>query len=360
MLPDEFDRIFAPEHIEPQLFAYTTKVTDTYRWELEVRRDGLFYKDISGEFHGAKNEVTAQSFGDFWCYGPLLPVPQRSVREKLLALIRRALPDDAALAHFPLFDYPSTNGTLHWSTGDYHASEFVIVRDHGVEYGRENFHDGLVFLSFVSFEHCLTRPAEARRVLGAGIWREIVALLPAEPYAFADPEADAAAAAAADRDNAGPTLPELFNQLSDPATAAAAERQLIERAATASARDRHDMAHRLWREVRSEQGVEILLGLLDEEMDTDYWQSIVFNGLFDRRESPTARTFVLDALRGDNELYLKKAIGVVGMWGVYGEPGLGDRTLLTQLYWGARDTPEFRSALETVIGLVEKNGRLRD
>jgi hypothetical protein len=151
-----------PHRIPEQHFAYTTKVTNTYQWELTINSNGLFYKDVSGEYTPQPGTVTEQLLSNFWFYGPLLPIPDLQVRKQLAAAIRNAFlqgGSPASYKHFSLFDYPvQPVSPLHWTFGDYRASDFINVRDYGIETGAANWHDGLVWLHYTSFEHFLTLP----------------------------------------------------------------------------------------------------------------------------------------------------------------------------------------------------------
>lgn len=150
------------ERIEREEFKYFIKITDTYRWILTINAEGLFYKDISGQFSPRPGTVYEQLFSDFWFYGPLMPLPDLQTRKWIIAKIRNAFfqaGSSASYKHFPCFEYPTFPvSPLQWTDGDSEASNFVTVRDFGIEWGRTNFHDGLVYLNFLSFEHFLTVP----------------------------------------------------------------------------------------------------------------------------------------------------------------------------------------------------------
>jgi len=172
----DFQKLFIPGNLEPRIFSYTTRVSNIYQWELEVNAGGLFYKDISGCYSQLKNHVTKQEFSDFWFFGPSMPIPDLETRKWLVDAIREALSDpDRSLArsHFPLFEYPRYANPPMWEDGDYIASNFVLMRDYGLEYGNQNFHDGLVHLDFFPFEYCLTLPEIAREKLGENVWEDI-------------------------------------------------------------------------------------------------------------------------------------------------------------------------------------------
>jgi len=153
----DFWRLIQPERIVERRFKYTTKVVDTYDWSLTLSSKGLVYKDKSKEFC-TSDTVYRQLLSDFWFYGPRMPIPDLSIRQQLVAGIRSAFREDGPVAtrHFPLFEYPNTKHELGWKTGDTKVQDFVYVRNYGIEIGQTNWHDGLVFLDFVSFERFLT------------------------------------------------------------------------------------------------------------------------------------------------------------------------------------------------------------
>ena len=139
-------------------------------------REGLLYRDISGEYSQGRNQVYTQSFSDFWFYGPLLPVPDTDTRKGAIAIIRNAFLQtggDAYNAHFQIFEYPKYANAPQWISGDHETSKFVNIRNYGVDYGAQNFRDGLLSLNYLSFEHCLNRPDFARQCLGEAVRVEI-------------------------------------------------------------------------------------------------------------------------------------------------------------------------------------------
>ena len=135
----DFWQNFHPENISERTYLYPSAAASTHRWELSINALGLFYKDVSGEYDSRPGWVSEQLFSDFWFYGPLQPMPDLKIREKILSIIRDAFsPSDcpAAAAHFELFEYPLlTDSDLSWSEGDYKRTDFVNVRAHGIEVG---------------------------------------------------------------------------------------------------------------------------------------------------------------------------------------------------------------------------------
>lgn len=158
----DFWKQIRPERIEKEEFKYSVKITNTYQWALTINAEGLFYKDISGQFSPRPGTIYEQLFSDFWFYGPLMPLPDLHTRKWIIAKIRNAFiqaGSSASYQHFQCFEYPNFPvSPLQWTDGDEKVSDFVTVRDFGIEWGRSNWHDGLVYLNFLSFEHFLTVP----------------------------------------------------------------------------------------------------------------------------------------------------------------------------------------------------------
>lgn len=158
----DFWKQLRPNRIEQEEFKYSIKITDTYQWSLTINSEGLFYKDISGQFSPRPGTIYEQLFSDFWFYGPIMPLPDLHTRKWIIAKIRNAFiqaGSPASYQHFQFFEYPKFPvSPLQWTDGDDKVSDFVTVRDFGIEWGRTNWHDGLVYLNFLSFEHFLYVP----------------------------------------------------------------------------------------------------------------------------------------------------------------------------------------------------------
>jgi hypothetical protein len=147
--------------IKPQEFHYETKVSKAYRWQLRLDHAGITYIDLDDDY-GQGQQAYHQTLADFWFYGPLYPVPDPVIRKTLINTLRDSLLKagfNLPESHFGILDYPSFAHFAQWADGDHIVSDFVIMRDYGIEWGRQNFHDGLVFLGFLSYEQCLTRPS---------------------------------------------------------------------------------------------------------------------------------------------------------------------------------------------------------
>ncbi len=158
----DFWKHLRSERIESEEFVYSIKIANIYQWTLTINSEGLFYKDVSGQFSPRTGTVYEQLVSDFWFYGPLMPLPDLYTRKWIVAKIRNAFiqaGSPASYQHFQCFEYPQFPvAPLEWTDGDAKVSDFVIVRDFGIEWGRTNWHDGLVYLNFLSFEHFLNVP----------------------------------------------------------------------------------------------------------------------------------------------------------------------------------------------------------
>lgn len=155
----QFWRLLIPGKIQPLKFNYSTIVTDTCLWEISLSDTGIEYRDISGSY-GLPGKIYSQLLVDFWFYGPIMPIPDLAIRRDLLDFIAAGFEFDLhPKNHFRLFDYPVTDAVSVklWEDGDFVVSDFVVLRNYGVEYGRQNFHDGLVWLGYLSFEQLLFR-----------------------------------------------------------------------------------------------------------------------------------------------------------------------------------------------------------
>ena len=169
----DFWKNLMPHTLSEQCYTYTTRVTNTYQWELTINSNGLFYKDLTPEYSQWSGKVHEQLFSDFWFYGPLLPIPDLVIRKQIIAQISTAFlkTDNPILdTHFELFEYPMLHEKLSWEIGEINilVQDFVIVRAYGIESGRSNFRDG-VYLNYTSFERFLTQPNVDKSYLIADI-----------------------------------------------------------------------------------------------------------------------------------------------------------------------------------------------
>jgi hypothetical protein len=187
----DFWKQLKPERIPVEHWKYTTKISDTYHWELTLTPEGVYYKDVSGVYWNPPGRVSEQILSDFWFYGPLLPIPDLKPRQWLTAHIRNAFlqaGSPAFYAHFKLFEYPSLKNPVIWEEGDHKAQDFVCLRQYGIEIGRTTWYDGLVWLNFLSFERFLADPSAYQTYLTPKTREEISRHL--QPALVIKPESD--------------------------------------------------------------------------------------------------------------------------------------------------------------------------
>jgi hypothetical protein len=361
----DFWKNLQPNRIKPQVFTYTTKVTDTYQWELRVNAEGLFFQDISGKY-GLPNQVFPQLLSEFWLYGPRMPLPEPNLRIKVLALIREAFLQVGGAAfqsHFPLLEYPQLVYPKEWTTGDSLAGSFVILRPYGVEYGYQNFRDGLVYLHFLSYEHCVTHPDLARRQLGGEVLAEEVLVEINRLITGPDPQPVMAQPERPKNDRSKQLYMQNGGQIhyihldgfgdeyrATPAEEAAWKQELIEqyrerllvennevtlacllrslhyhnvldaetilikRADNATLRERQAIGLALWNHSKHEKGVEILLGLMAEQEAGSYWWDFVWTTLTRMQSSAMARAWISACLENNEPRFRQKAEEVLKVW----------------------------------------------
>lgn len=172
----DFWKQLVPSRIPEQTWNYTVKIAKTYSWSLTLNQEGLFYRDISG-LYGHAGLVHEQLLSDFWFYGPLLPIPDLDTRKWLVAHLRNAFRQagsPASYAHFDLSEYPpEPEIPMQWVEGDQDRSDFVNLRGFGIEIGHTNWHDGLVYLIYISFERFANQPGAGGTSLTPEIRAEI-------------------------------------------------------------------------------------------------------------------------------------------------------------------------------------------
>lgn len=401
----DFWKLFSPRRIEEQKFSYTTKVTSTYYWELTINSGGLFYKDISPEYGQMPGTVHEQLFSDFWFYGPLMPIPELQVRKLLVANIRNAFVQagsPASYQHFELFEYPMLLDGPRWEDGDYDAKDYGIVRAYGIETGRTNWRDGLVYLSYTSFEHFLAQPdwmgdslppnvlADIEKYLGRRVKKQLISGDSPESYneaskrlfmenggnihnigrdGFMDEYKATAVEEVAWRaeliernterlmeESNETVLESLANTLEYNGVQNVSER-FCEAAKKATPKAQQAIAQVLIKKFDPEIGAEVLIDLLKYEDEESYWRNYVFNMMFRMRDNRTVQEFILQCLRGDNETHFKKAVDVLVFWGMQGDKAFTDMTLLRALNWDAACAadPNFNQSLEKVSGIIFQN-----
>jgi hypothetical protein len=399
----DFWKQLLPQRISEQRFEYATNVVNSYQWELKINELGVFYKDISGEYDSQLGWISEQLFSDFWFYGPLLPIPDLSVRKQLVAAIRNAFAQagsPGSYKHFDLFEYPVQIGShLSWSEDNYNRSDFVTVCAHGIEIGYSTWRDLMPYTWFMSFEHFLHVPPREGTAITPEIRAAIETHLAQKPIqrkveAHTAP-ADNAESKRLFMDNGGDilyihkdgfgdvyhathneeaawrgeliemytrrlseednesALAHLANGLKSNGVKNVGE-LLFEAFKTATPKAKQAIAKILTEQYDAERGAEALISLLEYEAETDYWRNYVFNSFFRMRDNRTVQNFIVENLRGDNEIWFKKSVDVLCMWGIYGDKDLTDREMLLSLNWNdaTANDPYFRETLEKVIKII--------
>ncbi len=328
----DFWKQLRPRRIEERKFEYTVKISGTYRWELTLNHEGLFYKDLTPLYGQQPGQVHEQLFSDFWFCGPLMPIPGLATRKWLVAHIRDAFLQSgspAGYAHFKLFEYPHFVNMPQWEDGDYRAMGYVYLRPYGIEHGRSNWHDGLVYCGFISFERLLADPKGLERTISPEIQAEILEFLPIKTPTAANAEIEIEPNAESKRlfmENGGNLhyigrdgFMDVYR--ATPAEEAAWRQELIEKytrrlgvednetvltgiaetleyngvknladllceaAKTATLKARQSIAQVLVQKFDPEKGAEVMLSLLDLEDEGSYWRNYVFNAFFRMRNS---------------------------------------------------------------------------
>lgn len=418
----DFWKQFLPQRIEAETFAYTVKISNTYKWELNINTEGLFYRDISGLYSPMPGTVYEQLFSDFWFYGPLMPLPDLHTRKWIVAKIRNAFlqaGSSASYQHFGLIEYPQPAiSPREWTGGDADASDYVIIRDYGIETGRTNWRDGLVYSSFLSFEHFLHWPVgEQPAAITPKIRAEIQSLLhqpneeikrPEIPQLVYGRDEHVSAASPPDKDSnieskrlfmdsGGQTHYIHLDGNGDRYRATAAEEAewrkellqkytqriqeetdgvslsliarnmqlngaenvealLLKAAENASPKAKQGLAQALLEVFNSNEGAEILISLLELENQDSYWRDYVFNAFFRARDNQKVQDFLVQCLQGDQELWFKKAVDVLRGWAAFGEKALTDAEMLNALTWEAARSvnPHFQKALDQIILILTR------
>jgi hypothetical protein len=321
----DFWKNFQPAKIPDRTYIYPTSAETANHWELTINRLGLYYKDLSSEYDNRPGWVSEQLFSDFWFYGPLQPIPELKLREKIIASMREGFlnPDcPAAGAHFELFEYPPLkDSNLYWSEGDYKRTDFISVRSNGIETGCSTWRDTQPAISFISFERFLHEPPGPHTIFKPEIRAKIEQFL-GRKSAFK-------------RSNV----------------------EVPEAPKPPTPREKMDLADALLKaNPLAENSAEALLALLEYEAEDSYWRNFVFNYCGKLRGNKRVQNFIVGCLQGDNEVHFKKAVDVLSMWGIYGDKAFQNRALLLQLNWddATANDPNFREALEVVLKKIPK------
>lgn len=405
-----FWKMIRPGRIPELSFSYSVRISASYDWKVELRPGGIWYTDLSG-LYGEPGESRFQLLSDFWFYGPSGPLPDLEIKKNLIAAIRSAFAQVGGPAYdrcFELFEYPDPNtpNMPYWNTGDPLDGSYVIVRNFGVEYGRQNFRDGLVWRDFHSFEHIMSRPDLEGPILTAGILEQLRTFIrmfsnggrsltrivaPATHPILARQErsrqlfmenmgmvhqiyrdgmgSEYHATAAQeeewrlelqekylerigleDNDTVLRSLLKSLKQWGTPGL----EDRLIEAAAQAPAKQRQSIAAVLWELFRSEHAFDLLLVLRDEE-PASYWKNYVTSTFGRMFECSRLRQWVLAGLHSDRENTFSYAADIVRLWALRSENGPVQIDHLIHLSWqekqaGNPETLEVLRELDSILG----------
>ena len=385
--------------IEERKYEYTVKVSNTYRWELTVNSKGLFYKDLTPMYGQMAGQVHEQLFSDFWFYGPLMPLPDLDTRKWVVAQIRNAFLQIGPVSqkHFPLFEYPKLPIDRFWEEGDHKRKDFVNLRYFGIEAGAQNWYDGLMYLSFISFERLMADPHGVERLISSDIRAEILQHLQVreKPPQREGESLEQTRMRQMFMENGGmhhyiyrehgnsyKASPideaiwkrELMDELTQRlktidhysgfhyiATVLRyhgvpnIEALFVEAAKTPNLKARQAIGQVLSEQFNSDAAAEVTISLLEFEDTSDYWRNYVFNALGRMRQNKAVHRFIIQCLQGDNETHFKKAVEVLVLWGMKGDAALMDRELWLSLNWedACANDPAFRRSLNKAIKIIE-------
>ncbi len=325
----EFWNYFNPDLVPVFSRTYFVPSGNNHNWEIQVSQQGLFFKDIKGQY-GFPPKTIEQIFSDYFFFGPPVPIPDVELRIELLkhiqmAFLKPSLP--VSSMHFPLFEYPKLITPQLWESGDWKSGSFVRMGDYGVEFGETNWRDGLTYISFISFEQILQRTDIPDWALSQEILFQIRMHLMDEV----------------------PNLKfrsEVRVQMEKVQIESAKKEVLVD---TNSPGYRQDKALKMWKEDKDEASVDIFLTLL-EETDS-YWTNFVFNQFGRMFESQKVKKFVSECLSGNDEKFYKKAFGVLQLWHIRGNIPWLSREIFMSLEWSKKidDDPVYRFNLERVM-----------
>ncbi|MCB0631018.1 MAG: hypothetical protein R2824_15000 [Saprospiraceae bacterium] len=392
-----FWKQLVPNRIEEQVYEYTVKTRNNYRWKLTVNAEGLFYQDLDAMYGQLKGQVYEQLFSDFWFYGPMMPVPELATRKWIVARIRNAFMQVGPVAyrHFKLFEYPALAQDEFWEESDSSVQFFVNLRQFGIEYGKTTWYDGLVYLNFLSFEHFLVAPEAQKLHLAEETRTAILKHLSRQETKMPDDRDDESHTAEMKRmfmENGGMHhyIYREYGKGYQPAPLEEQQwrRELVDKymeqlrhedresvisyltsvlqyngvqdveellfcnAKEATPKARQAFSKVLDEQFKSDKAVEILVSLLEFAEQDNYWLDYVFNTLFRMRHQPVARAYIRECLEGDDEVYFNKAVEVLQMWAYFGDKALA--ALLPGLNWSdaSADDPSFRETLAKVVRLI--------
>ncbi len=398
LLRYHFWKQLRPIRIEERKYEYSVTVSKTYRWELTVNSEGLFYKDLTPMYSQIPGQIHEQLFSDFWFFGPKMPIPDLKTRQWVVAQIRNSFLQIGPVSqkHFQLFEYPKLPIDRFWEEGDHKSSDFVNLRHFGIEYGCTNWHDGLVYLGFISFERFLADPVVLERIISPDIRAELLEHLSVKDQVPQREEEDPQKAKMkkifmenggmhhhihrehGDSYSASPIdefiwrrelLDELtqrlkmidhYSGLNYIATVLRyhsvpeLEALFVAAARTSNLKARQAIGQVMSEHFNSEAAAQVTLSLLEYEDESDYWRNYVFNALGRMRNNRAVQRFVIQCLKGDNETHFKKAVEVIQLWGMKGDNALMDRDLWLSLNWqdACAADPNFTRGLEKVIKII--------
>lgn len=404
-----FWKMIRPGRILELAFSYAVRISASYDWQVDLRPDGIWYTDLSG-LYGAPGDIRFQLLSDFWFYGPSAPLPGPEIKKNLIAAIRSAFTQVGGPAYdrsFELFEYPDPNtpNMPYWSTGDPLDGTYVIVRNFGVEYGRQNFRDGLVWRDFHSFEHIMSRPDLEGSILTAGILEQLRSFIrmfsnggrslirKAAPAThpvlgrhersrqlfmenmgmvhqiYRDGMGDEYQATAAQEEEWRMELvdkyldrigkedhPTVLRSLVDRLVewqVSDLESRLIDASLAADARQRQAIAGVLWDVFRSDHAFDILLGLRDEE-PSSYWKHYVTSSFGRMFDCPKLRKWVLSGLHSGSEDSFTYAADILRLWVLRSENGPVSIEHLLHLTWlekqaGHSETLQVLRELDSIL-----------
>ncbi|MEZ4926026.1 MAG: hypothetical protein R3A50_07105 [Saprospiraceae bacterium] len=389
-----------PDRIETQKYKYSVSAeSETPEWELTINSKGLFYKDLSAMYCQQAGEVQEQLFSDFWFFGPEKPIPDLSIRQKVVAQIRNAFLQIGPVAqqHFQLFEYPKLRKERHWQEGDHKRKDYVTLRPFGIEISAENWHDGLMYNDFISFERMLTNGKQLERFISPDIQKAIREHLSVKDKVTVREEPDPQKAAMrqiylenggmshhiarehGDSYSASPIdeliwKRELIDDLKQRLEkidhysgllfiaqvmqyhgVPDAEELFIKAANKPNLKARQAIAQILKEQFHSEAAADIIHSMREYKDEDNYWWDHAFSSYGRMRDNKAVQNFIIQCLRGKDERHFKRAVDVLVMWGVKGDVALTDRPLLLSLNWNdaIAQRPEFMASLDTVIKIIE-------
>jgi hypothetical protein len=379
-------------HLPEVQYEYTIQDATKSQWGLQLNSLGLFFEDKNGKYNGTPGTVYHQVLSDFWFHGPSYPIPELATRQWLVAHIRNAFRQIGPVSrkHFPLMEYPQLFENKVWEEGNADAAAFVMLTPYGLETGRSNWHDGLVYLHFISFErmlcHASSLPASITPSIQQYIHQWLVPPSPPEPLEEDDRISqermkavymanggarygiffDLGEAYQPDPGNEAiwkteliETLHTRLQQSTDPDLirnsvqtlhslgVQETDQWLVLAGTTAAPKVRMAIAQVLREDYQNDAAVQATLSLLEFEDGSDYWLQYVFHQLANMPDHPHVKKFVWECLNGQDERKFKKAVGILQYWGMQGDHFYQDKSLITALSWedAIADNPDFHAAL---------------